>query len=127
MHCQKTKQETFPIPSLTPAAPEREIVYDFVSKIRPNTRMAVVTLASNVCGKILPIASLADICRKRNILLICDASQAAGCVPINVKALGVDVLCFAGHKSLYGPPGAAAALYSVLTKIRSRSLKAETA
>lgn len=90
---------------------EREIVYDFVSKIRPNTRMAVVTLASNVCGKILPIASLADICRKRNILLICDASQAAGCVPINVKALGVDVLCFAGHKSLYGPQGSGGALF----------------
>lgn len=90
---------------------DSEILYDFVSKIRPNTRMAVVTLASNVCGKILPIASLADICRKRNILLICDASQAAGCVPINVKALGVDVLCFAGHKSLYGPQGSGGALF----------------
>lgn len=90
---------------------DNDTVYDFVSKIRPNTRMAVVTFASNVCGKILPIARLADVCRKRGILLICDASQAAGCVPINVGALGIDVLCFAGHKSLYGPQGVGGALF----------------
>lgn len=90
---------------------EREILYDFTSKIRPNTRLAVVTLASNVCGKLLPVAALGDICRKKNILLICDASQAAGCVPINVKSLGADVLCFAGHKSLYGPQGSGGAIF----------------
>ncbi|MGN1122507.1 MAG: aminotransferase class V-fold PLP-dependent enzyme [Eubacteriales bacterium] len=90
---------------------DSDILYDFSSKIKPNTRIAAVTLASNVCGKILPIAKLADICRKRGILMICDASQAAGCVPINVTALGIDVLCFAGHKSLYGPQGTGGALF----------------
>ena len=90
---------------------DSDIVFDFVSKIKPNTRMAVATLASNVCGKLLPIAKLADICRKRGILFICDASQGAGCVPINVNALGVDVLCFTGHKSLYGPQGTGGALF----------------
>lgn len=88
-----------------------DLLYDFSSKIRPNTRMAVVTLASNVTGKILPVASLASICRKRGILLVCDASQAAGCVPINVPSLGIDVLCFAGHKGLYGPQGVGGALF----------------
>ena len=84
---------------------DSDTVYDFSSKIRPNTRLAVVTLASNVCGRILPIAKLTEICRKKGITFICDASQGAGCVPINVKALGIDVLCFTGHKSLYGPQG----------------------
>ena len=84
---------------------ESEIIYDFRSKLKPNTKMAVVTLASNVTGRILPIAEISQICKKRGIILICDASQAAGSVPINVKLLGVDVLCFAGHKSLYGPQG----------------------
>lgn len=90
---------------------ENEIIYDFVSKIRPNTRMAVVTLASNVCGKILPISKIASVCRKRGIIFICDASQGAGCVPINVTSLGIDVLCFAGHKSLYGPQGTGGVIF----------------
>lgn len=90
---------------------DSETVYDFVSKIKSNTKMAVVSLASNVSGKIIPVAKLAQICKQRGILLICDASQGAGCVPVNVKALGVDVLCFAGHKSLYGPQGTGGALF----------------
>lgn len=84
---------------------DSDVVYDFSSKIRPNTRMAVVTLASNVCGKILPLEKISAVCRRRGIRLICDASQAAGSVPINVKSLGADVICFPGHKSLYGPQG----------------------
>ena len=73
--------------------------------------MAVVTMASNVSGKILPISKIAQICKSRGILIICDASQSAGCVPVNVKSLGVDVLCFAGHKSLYGPQGTGGAVF----------------
>lgn len=90
---------------------ENEIVYDFTSKIKPNTTIAVITLASNICGKILPVAKIASVCRKRGIILICDAAQGAGCVPINVKALGIDVLCFAGHKGLYGPQGTGGVLF----------------
>ena len=90
---------------------EQEMIYDFISKIRKNTKMAVVTMASNVSGKILPISKIAQICKSRGILIICDASQSAGCVPVNVKSLGVDVLCFAGHKSLYGPQGTGGAVF----------------
>lgn len=87
------------------AGTDSEIVYDFLSKIKPNTKMAVVTFASNVCGKILPVQKISSVCRQRGILLICDASQGAGGVPINTKTLGADIICFAGHKSLYGPQG----------------------
>lgn len=90
---------------------ENETVFDFASKIKPNTSLAVVTLASNVCGKILPLARLSEICKKRGILLICDASQGAGCVPVNANSLGADVVCFAGHKSLYGPQGTGGAIF----------------
>lgn len=90
---------------------DAETVYDFISKIKTNTRLAVVSFASNVSGKILPVAKLAQICKSRGIKLICDASQGAGCVPVNIKALGVDVLCFAGHKGLYGPQGTGGAIF----------------
>lgn len=90
---------------------ESEIIFDFTSKIKPQTTIVVVTLASNVCGRILPISKLASLCHKKGIILICDASQGAGCVPINVKALGIDVLCFAGHKGLYGPQGTGGILF----------------
>ncbi|MCR5353854.1 MAG: aminotransferase class V-fold PLP-dependent enzyme [Clostridiales bacterium] len=90
---------------------ENALLCDFSSKIRPDTEIAVVTLASNVCGKIMPIAKISEICKKKGIILICDAAQGAGCVPVNIKSLGVDVLCFAGHKSLYGPQGVGGAVF----------------
>ncbi len=90
---------------------DKEIVNDFRSKIKPQTTLAVVTLASNVCGRILPVADLAAVCRKKGILLICDVSQCAGAFPINAGTLGADVLCFAGHKSLYGPQGVGGAVF----------------
>jgi len=86
-------------------------IYDFVSKLRPDTRTAVITLASNVTGKLLPVSRIANICKNKGIVLICDAAQAAGCVPVNVNSLGIDVLCFAGHKSLYGPQGVGGILF----------------
>ncbi len=95
---------------------ESELLYDFTSKIRANTELAVITLASNVCGKILPVAKIAEICKKKGIFLICDAAQGAGCVPVNLKSLGVDVLCFAGHKSLYGPQGMGGAVFCTSRK-----------
>ena len=45
------------------------------------------------------------ICKKHNIISVVDASQTAGVIPINMEELGIDVLCFTGHKSLYGPQG----------------------
>lgn len=90
---------------------DNELVFDFSSKLKPQTKLAVITLASNLCGKILPVARIASICKQRGIILICDASQGAGCIPINVKSLGADVVCFAGHKSLYGPQGTGGAVF----------------
>lgn len=70
-----------------------------------NTKAIVVTHASNVVGTILPIDKLATIAREREILFIVDATQTAGSVPIDVIRMGVDILCFTGHKALLGPQG----------------------
>ncbi len=78
---------------------------DFAPLFRPNTRAVVCTHASNLTGNMLDIARIAEIAHAHGALLIVDASQTAGTVPIDMTALGVDMLCFTGHKGLMGPQG----------------------
>ena len=78
---------------------------DFAPLFRPNTKAVVCTHASNLTGSMLDVARIADIAHEHGALLIADASQTAGAVPIDMTALGIDVLCFTGHKGLMGPQG----------------------
>ncbi len=78
---------------------------DFAPLFRPNTKAVVCTHASNLTGNMLDITRIAEIAHAHSALLIVDASQTAGTVPIDMTALGVDVLCFTGHKGLMGPQG----------------------
>ena len=73
--------------------------------LRPETCALVVTAASNVTGNSTSLACAADFAHRNGLLLIVDAAQTAGAQPIDVQALGVDVLCFTGHKALLGPQG----------------------
>ncbi len=73
--------------------------------IRPATRAVVMTHASNVLGTIQPLGEIGRVCADRGVLLVVDAAQSAGQVPIDMTALGVSALAFTGHKSLYGPSG----------------------
>ncbi len=82
-------------------------VENFRMAISGKTHMAVVTHASNVCGRVLPIRSMREAAGK-DLLLIVDASQTAGHLPIDIRELGADVLCMPGHKGLYGPMGTGA-------------------
>lgn len=78
---------------------------DVEAAIRPNTSMIALNHASNVVGTLLPVASVGQIARERGVLLLVDAAQTGGAVPINMQADGIDLLAFTGHKSLYGPMG----------------------
>lgn len=73
--------------------------------IRPTTRLIVLSHASNVTGAIQPVAQVAALAQERGIVLLVDASQTAGLLPIDVQAWGVGMLAAAGHKSLCGPTG----------------------
>jgi selenocysteine lyase/cysteine desulfurase len=75
------------------------------SRMRPNTRLVVVNHGSNVIGTIQPVAEIGRMCREKGICLAIDAAQTAGLVPIDVAAMNIDVVCFTGHKSLFGPSG----------------------
>ena len=78
---------------------------DFERLMRPNTRAVVCTHCSNLTGNIMDLEHISDIAHRHGALLLVDASQTAGTVPIHMEALGVDVLCFTGHKGLMGPQG----------------------
>lgn len=77
----------------------------FRKATRPNTKLFVCTQASNVFGVRVPVERLAALCHQYDAKICVDAAQSAGVVPINVQENGIDFLCCAGHKGLYGPMG----------------------
>lgn len=73
--------------------------------VTPGTRAVVVTHASNVTGNAVDIARVAAMAHAAGALVIVDASQSAGTAHIDMRAMGLDVVCFTGHKGLMGPQG----------------------
>ena len=80
--------------------------------VRPNTRLLLLTHASNVSGTVLPIQAAGELCRKHGISFAVDAAQTAGYLPIDLLASNIDALCVPGHKGLCGPSGIGALLLS---------------
>ena len=74
-------------------------------EIRRNTKMIVMTHASNVSGTLMPVGEIGKIARENGLLLMVDAAQSAGVFPIDMQNDCIDLLAFTGHKSLYGPMG----------------------
>lgn len=82
------------------------IRYDLLeSSVKSNTSAIVLTHASNLSGNVTDLAFVSNFAKKHGLLLIVDASQTAGSLPINVVKMGIDILCFTGHKGLFGPQG----------------------
>lgn len=92
-----TKVRSSPIAGVDPL--------DIQKAIRRNTRMVVINHASNVTGTINPIAEIGGLCRKHGIILLVDAAQTAGTIPIDIQNMKIDLLAFPGHKGLLGPQG----------------------
>jgi cysteine desulfurase family protein len=75
------------------------------ARIKDNTKLVVMNHGSNVIGTIQPVAAVGEICRRHGVLFAVDVAQTAGLVPIDVGEMNIDVVCFTGHKSLFGPTG----------------------
>jgi len=88
------------------ASPQGELdPQDVEGAIKENTRLIVLTHASNVTGTLMPLTEIGQIARRKGVPLCVDSAQTAGAYPIDVEAMGIDLLAFTGHKSLFGPQG----------------------
>lgn len=72
---------------------------------QPHTRLLVCSHSSNLLGCILPIQELSRLAHAYGAVILVDAAQTAGCYPVNVEEMGIDLLAFPGHKGLLGPQG----------------------
>ncbi len=76
-----------------------------ISYLRPNTKLAIITLASNLTGQIVFYPEFAKVIKERGIKILLDSSQGAGKLPIDMDKDCVDAIAFTGHKDLYALPG----------------------
>lgn len=78
---------------------------EFHRLVERGPRLVILNHAGNVIGRITPVAELAELARAAGAMVLVDAAQTAGIVPINARDMGADYIAFTGHKALQGPPG----------------------
>ena len=109
--------------TILPCDEKGVLCYDQLEEsIRPETKAVVCTHASNLTGNRMDLERVGELCHRHGIRLVADASQTAGVLPIDMKRMHIDVLCFTGHKGLLGPQGTGG--ICVGDGIRIRPLKA---
>lgn len=90
---------------LEPADTTEELIKNLSSLLRKDTEAIVINHISNVIGYIYDIEAIGNFCKENNLLFIVDTSQSAGFADINVEKQNINILCFTGHKSLFGIQG----------------------
>ena len=92
--------------TMIPCSAEGYPDLDFLEKsFQPRTRLLIINHVSNVTGTILPLAEMAALARSRGVLVLVDAAQSAGTVPLDLSAVPGDMIAFACVMGLFGPPG----------------------
>ncbi|MFT5681514.1 MAG: cysteine desulfurase [Myxococcota bacterium] len=102
--CHALEQEGFEITFLGVSEEGLISLDELREAIRPDTIIVSVMFGNNEIGVIQPIAEIGAICKEKGVIFHCDAVQALGRVPVNVKEMNIDLLSISAHK-MYGPKG----------------------
>jgi cysteine desulfurase len=98
------EKEGYEITYLAPDEKGRHSAEQIEAAMREDTIVVSIMWANNEIGTIQPIHEIGKLCKERGVLFMCDGTQAAGKIPVDVNEAGVDLLCASGHK-IYGPKG----------------------
>lgn len=90
---------------MLPGTPEGEIDPAEARSLLRGARLLVLNHASNVLGTVLPVPELASMAHEEGALVVLDAAQSIGHIPVDASAIGADLIAFTGHKGLLGPQG----------------------
>lgn len=90
---------------IAPVGSDGSLDLEEYGNLLEGSRLVVATHASNLTGDVYDVEAMARLAHDAGALFVLDAAQTAGSMPVDMGRLGVDVLCFTGHKSLLGPQG----------------------
>ena len=90
---------------VAPIRPDGSLDLEAYGAMLAGARLVAVTHASNLTGDVYDVARMAQMAHEAGALFVLDAAQTAGAIPVSMERIGADVLCFTGHKSLFGPQG----------------------